>query len=118
MDHDGTFSRPTAAAYRQSIEPIVQQLAPLVDYRGPANEPNCVWLTGLNPNGAQRAAELYLAMNAVKQLHDPTAGLLSPDFCDHHSGGSVEPYIKRQQVPWRRVGRRDGVAPVLGHPPS
>lgn len=98
MDHDGTRSRPTAAAYEESIDPIVDQLAPLVDYWGPANEPNCVWLTGRNPDGAQRAAEFYLAMEAVKQANDPTAGLLSPDFCDYYSGNSLVPYITAYQA--------------------
>ena len=89
---------PTAAEYRAKVEPLVQQLAPLVDVWGPANEPNIAWRPKDDPAGqaavpAVALAGYYTAFHDIVRRHDPTALITSPDFLDAGSFASFAEYV-------------------------
>ncbi|HEX2160302.1 MAG TPA: glycosyl hydrolase [Thermoleophilaceae bacterium] len=89
---------PTADEYRAKVEPLVQQLAPVVDVWGPANEPNIAWRPKEDPAGqaplpALTLAGYYLAFQEVVRRHDPSALITSPDFLDAGSLASFTEYV-------------------------
>ena len=81
---------PTAGEYRERVEPLVQQLAPLIDVWGPANEPNIAWRPKEAPGGQaplppRLLGGYYTAFHELVRRHDPTALITSPDFLDARS---------------------------------
>ena len=88
FNHDGSKAAPDVTQYTQAVASFVQQYAGVVDAWGPANEPNCPggW-SGLNgAAGAQRTAQMYNVLLFIMRVGaDPTATMLSPDFCDYYS---------------------------------
>jgi hypothetical protein len=89
-------SAPDPATYQNLIGAFIRQYAGVVDAWGPANEPNCGggW-GGLNgTTGARTTAEYYKILAwIVRAGDDPTATVLSPDFCDSSAGNSVGPWM-------------------------
>jgi hypothetical protein len=88
---------PDVATYRSLVDAFLRHYAGVVDAWGPANEPNCGggW-TGLNgtTGGAQLTAEYYkTVLFIIRSGVDPTATMLSPDFCDSFPGNSVGPWM-------------------------
>jgi hypothetical protein len=90
---------PTPEQYRAKVEPLVRQLAGLVDVWGPANEPNVAWRPKDDPAGQAPLdpvvlAGYYTAFHDVVRRHDPTALVTSPDFLDAGSLASFDEYVR------------------------
>ncbi|HEX2071347.1 MAG TPA: glycosyl hydrolase [Thermoleophilaceae bacterium] len=89
---------PTADEYRAKVEPLVQQLAGVVDVWGPANEPNGAWrpkedAAGQAPLPPIALAGYYTTFHDIVRRHDPTALVTSPDFLDAGSLASFTEYL-------------------------
>lgn len=106
---------PTPDQYRAKVEPLVQQLAGLVDVWGPANEPNIAWRPNEDPEGQApldpiALAGYYTAFHDVVRRHDPTAPVTSPDFLDAGSLAAFNDYVRTYSAATADGGWGDVVA--------
>jgi hypothetical protein len=94
FNHDGDrHSAPGPAQYTSAVESFVRQFAGVVDAWGPANEPNCAggWAALNGTAGAQLTSQYYnILLFLIRSGADPTATMLSPDFCDSYSAPGAE----------------------------
>jgi len=86
---------PDATRYSEGLTHTVDALDDLVDFWGPANEPNTSWMTGAE--GAGVLGQYWKKLVAVRNAKDPTAKLTSPDFHDRYDNGqpaSIKSYLQ------------------------
>ena len=101
FNHDGhRRSAPGPTEYTTAVEAFVRQFAGVVDAWGPANEPNCGggWTALNRAAGAQLTSQYYnILLFLIRSGADPTAMMLSPDFCDSYAAASVGPWMTAYQ---------------------